>query len=1105
MIKNNYKMNKKSVVYSVVLIIFVLFAAITGIIKLYGMTSGVEPIGKRSYEIINMTQYGEKILFILDISSKVSIEKTLFDLGKNADYGRKYSLFDVWKNTTNCIDYDYIKNEFKNIFKNVFTAQVMSNELSKTGINTNNYVLSILNNNPINVVGIYKKNIPIKTNVAGSALGSLGNEKIIKCKAGECVVDIARYYCNVYGRCGNNPLPYVWGGESPYGFEETYKDSLKSNSFFHGVSITRYQPEPHNNELTVPGFDCSGFVWWVYKHAGINGFENRLDASDYEEIGKNEKNNECVCGDKNFDNRCSNECTIDYIKKNTKPGDLIFVYKNGKSQHIAIYSGDGKIIEDVSSGIIERNIPEKYNNEPYNIHSVYRFKYNSEGYDKFVPSDFGCINFDLSNTDDRTLNRCIKYKNYFIISYNTLNDEEKKYIDLPLLFSISIQESGCRPKEDLEKIGSDTACGGIMQVDSLCPYGASSVNKEIQEGVNKLKIVLDNINKEEKEKGVSLNKEDKIKILLLGYNRGSGVAKRSIDYISEGKDVDTAMKLSCYDYFPFTKKGVCGEKGDKERCCNSEGYGAQYPYTIIPKYKNICSKLGGVFSESTEPVYTIRPNFDARIDYNLDLYKKIIDKIKSYSCSNEACINSFVNNLDKAQKKIEWILEFNNNLYSNYNKDEADKDWNKYCSNETNELYKVSDEINNCINNNESLCYCEIRFKGNFNIKKKDNKIYIEYGNENVEIPLNDLCVYKNNNFNEVNNYKIKNDMILYKVGNSVCFSDNSIKSKKECKTDKFTRFCVIDKKRRLMKKQDDNIIYDYVPIKFAVKIGREIPKNVSDIEIKEKKRSQPSAFILWKYDSIPDSFNIYYTSYSSLFHYFDENNIYRIRENIGKGIEKESIDASNIEYLDNINFNPVFKDNPDNEGKVGDFVYKAGINGEEKEVVFKDKLYYIKDSGKYLFVLNGLDDSKKYYITVTAVKSGIEGLFNEYGSVVVYDEISPGKTSITFSELNYPPGLDIKIISPTVNEDGSKLDAEETRLYKIETDLDCDDNTNLNKIYSLSPINTFDINEEKDVIVDKPEKRTCFYAVTTDSLNHPLDFGIDDLKRVLGFAEYKP
>jgi cell wall-associated NlpC family hydrolase len=133
-------------------------------------------------------------------------------------------------------------------------------------------------------------------------------------------------------------LPYVWGGESPKTYEDTMKDT-----FFADIKsqVTRKQPPGsfRSGQPTEPGFDCSGFLWYAGKRAGLQPFsDDRLTANGYM------NRSVMVLG--------PGKHTADELKENTKEGYLIFKTKpDGRAFHVGICLGDGLVLE--SSGIEE--------------------------------------------------------------------------------------------------------------------------------------------------------------------------------------------------------------------------------------------------------------------------------------------------------------------------------------------------------------------------------------------------------------------------------------------------------------------------------------------------------------------------------------------------------------------------------------------------------------------------------------------------------------------------------------------------------------------------------------------------------------------------------
>jgi len=251
-----------------------------------------------------------------------------------------------------------------------------------------------------------------------SELGGYGNEKTIPCTTGKCFSDIANYYLSLYSNNGNS-LPYVWGGESPYPYEDTVKLKTKEGSFFNGVSMDKYQPEPHQTELTVPGFDCSGWVWWVAKHAQIKGFEKRLSADGYYRLAKSTAKEicsydkgPCPSGDCEFS---AGPCYSQTIFQQARPGDILFYGSPNNVTHIMIYDGYGFIVHSVGSkGLVREKLRTSYASETTTkIVGVYRFDYANKGFDSLneylskKEPDISNITIN-NNTNNNDTNKSIK-------------------------------------------------------------------------------------------------------------------------------------------------------------------------------------------------------------------------------------------------------------------------------------------------------------------------------------------------------------------------------------------------------------------------------------------------------------------------------------------------------------------------------------------------------------------------------------------------------------------------------------------------------------------------------------------------------------------------
>ena len=138
------------------------------------------------------------------------------------------------------------------------------------------------------------------------------------------------------------------GGDAYYNSVKKEFDKLKnSNGHFNTIEgiAKKYLGTPYvYGGTSTKGFDCSGFVQYVYKEAGIN-----LERSSDSQRGQIKEQGGLTGTD--FTN----------IPVNA----LLFKYGSGKNGHVAIYLGNGKIIEAVGQSggnkvkISENLTPEK--------------------------------------------------------------------------------------------------------------------------------------------------------------------------------------------------------------------------------------------------------------------------------------------------------------------------------------------------------------------------------------------------------------------------------------------------------------------------------------------------------------------------------------------------------------------------------------------------------------------------------------------------------------------------------------------------------------------------------------------------------------------------
>jgi hypothetical protein len=284
-----------------------------------------DPIGSKQYAVLHTNEKAQIGNFYLKestkLSSKIALDKTImnsgvFDLPSDQTTPQDSCGEFIYKSysTKDSLCLPDFKQTFKYFFSNSLSKSLSSFKLYPLNFMKEVDVESKTNSVELNVDFTNELSLPIESSFNDSkkeskisaiennpstiktidplnpnsvyykgVLGGYGNEVIINCSSGLCFADVANYFLDLYTRDGNS-LPYVWGGESPYTYEETIRDKESNkNSIFLDAPVSRLTPKRKDRPQvpTVPGFDCSGWLWWVGKHAGLKSFNKRLSGQVY--------------------------------------------------------------------------------------------------------------------------------------------------------------------------------------------------------------------------------------------------------------------------------------------------------------------------------------------------------------------------------------------------------------------------------------------------------------------------------------------------------------------------------------------------------------------------------------------------------------------------------------------------------------------------------------------------------------------------------------------------------------------------------------------------------------------------------------------------------
>lgn len=344
------KIHKKAMVFNVMIVLFTIVVLTYAYIVLSDKLDVGKEIGESQLDAIIKIQEGEKALIFLDFAAKMASYQAAYELQERGGIGNTeqcgtYYGFSRWNSDTGETCFASSK-EAKEGFKELFVTNILARMAKHPTADFISQVPEAAQPiGPANNAAVEEIQNEGIQEVPSTGGGTPPEQEIrIKCSTGECIAQMAEYYAIKYRK-----LPYIWGGLTPYDPELTRQSASDSESFFSGANV-HYPNQPEGNEFrsgkpTQPGFDCSGFVWWVFKHASIPGFEGRQSSTAQRDYGI--QNGQIVA--------CNP--TGEEITRVGQPGDLVFFGKEGEritinscemaksTVHVAIYAGEGQIVE----------------------------------------------------------------------------------------------------------------------------------------------------------------------------------------------------------------------------------------------------------------------------------------------------------------------------------------------------------------------------------------------------------------------------------------------------------------------------------------------------------------------------------------------------------------------------------------------------------------------------------------------------------------------------------------------------------------------------------------------------------------------------------------
>jgi len=422
--------------------------------------------------------------------------------------------------------------------------------------------------------------------------------------------------------------------------------------------------------------------------------------------------------------------------------------------------------------------------------------------------------------------------------------------------------------------------------------------------------------------------------------------------------------------------------------------------------------------------YSILPSFRAKIDYSLQDYADLKNKLK-------AAIDKCINN---GQQDVRSCIKAGTDSYG-WSCNEKDSDV----------LYDFTDKMKECINLENENVVCRFSFdsrdylnkeksKRDFQIKLtswyyprikaeliENDKVlatefveigqlaYTDYESKDKEGKSMDSVIIKVNYDDEIPSVqdaygatigeKLSKIFLIYKSKSGIKFIDQRFESSFRGPEPANTvidlplmqglKFCAKTGKNVIAYDSSDGLVKPREIIyKFAITLPNPVPAPVGEFDAKDNLKAENSALLVWKKDSQAGikSYSVYYSTNDfadrKMSDIKKDNSIKKISASSGSPIEIDRIG------LDSCEFNPI------NEP------CKYAVYNQ---ALLKNKLYYIKSENKFVYVLSDDDfkDGIDYNIAVTAVNGNGEEIDNDKSISNNKNILENGKNYLQFSPID--------------------------------------------------------------------------------------------------------
>lgn len=450
--------------------------------------------------------------------------------------------------------------------------------------------------------------------------------------------------------------------------------------------------------------------------------------------------------------------------------------------------------------------------------------------------------------------------------------------------------------------------------------------------------------------------------------------------------------------------------------------------------------------------YMIPGSFSTVIDYNLDPFKNVQNKMKELVTGTGACAASTtVQCLDDQtnsdpNSKTTYYFKSNQEYVPLGSK----ADWNKFCVSKDEEFFSDFAEIfNNCMNS-EDGCYCDLNPNDNTLTEDRlmtfselsDTRydVSLERDDKTFELFTLDKKVDFPDNISSKN---IANYRYLVKKKDSIFFASSpSLSNSCDIEEPKI-KVCVVNKNISIFAKNpiSEKLSSNPMTIKFSFLPPNTPPPNVKGVTAFDLNRSNDTVVLSWFKSPATNIEN--YTIYKNIADFKDKTSE-EAKTIVAEILSVNINDAETVSSVDNLTLKCVEKNN-----KECSFEFPVSISDVEETLKPENKLLIFEsDTNRYYYVMN-IADSVQTFFGVTAVnKKQLESAgFDDVSSAISIDDLPPGYVGQVSSIPANPAtgeGPSIEFSKPATNLDGSSLDpASQVWFYLIQ---ECADGTK--KVY---------------------------------------------------------